>query len=49
MEQIGLKSNSVDIIYTNHSLEPNGGREEVILKELLRVTNKYLILFEPIY
>lgn len=46
---IPLKNNSFDIVYTYHSLEPNGGREKEALKELLRVTKKYLVLFEPIY
>lgn len=40
---------SIDIIYTVHALEPNGGAEEQLLKELYRVASKYLILFEPIY
>ena len=41
--------NAIDIVYTSHSIEPNGGNEEAILKELYRVTNKYLILLEPGY
>lgn len=44
-----LKDNSIDIVYTSHSIEPNGGREEEALIELYRVTNKYLILLEPAY
>ena len=44
-----LLDNSVDIVYTNHTLEPNGGNEKIILKELYRITNRYLVLFEPIY
>lgn len=40
---------SVDIVYTAHALEPNGGSEEKLLKELYRVASKYVILFEPIY
>lgn len=44
-----LKDNSIDIVYTYHSIEPNGGREEDALKELYRITNKYLILLEPSY
>jgi ubiquinone/menaquinone biosynthesis C-methylase UbiE len=38
---------SVDLIYSSHSLEPNGGREEEALKELYRVTSNYLVLLEP--
>lgn len=41
--------NSVDLVYTSHSIEPNGGREEEAIRELYRITNKYLILLEPSY
>ncbi|MEZ4952720.1 MAG: methyltransferase domain-containing protein [Saprospiraceae bacterium] len=40
---------SIDVVYTSHSIEPNGGREEEAIKELLRITKKYLILLEPAY
>jgi len=40
---------SIDVVYTSHSIEPNGGREDVILRELYRVAKKYLILLEPGY
>lgn len=46
---IPLLSNSVDIVYTSHSIEPNGGREKEALVELYRITNKYLVLLEPCY
>ncbi|MCK9162401.1 MAG: class I SAM-dependent methyltransferase [Arcobacteraceae bacterium] len=46
---IPFLNDSIDLVYTNHSIEPNGGGEELILKELLRITKKYLILFEPDY
>ena len=46
---IPFLDNSVDVVYTYHSIEPNGGNEKDILKELYRVANKYLILFEPDY
>jgi len=41
--------NAIDLVYTSHSIEPNGGNEEAIIKELYRVTRKYLILLEPGY
>tara|TARA_B100001250_G_scaffold414595_1_gene454288 strand:- start:3467 stop:4390 length:924 start_codon:yes stop_codon:yes gene_type:complete len=44
-----LSDNSVDLVYTIHALEPNGGNELNLLSELIRTTNKYLVLFEPSY
>jgi len=46
---IPFLDNSIDIVYTSHTIEPNGGGEIKILKELYRVTNKYLVLLEPAY
>lgn len=46
---IPFLDNSIDVVYTSHSIEPNGGNEEAILKELYRVTKKFLILLEPGY
>lgn len=46
---IPFADNSIDIIYTSHSLEPNGGREEAAITELLRVARKAVVLVEPIY
>lgn len=43
------QSNSFDVVYTSHAIEPNGGNEEAILRELYRVTSKYLLLLEPSY
>lgn len=41
--------NAIDVVYTSHSIEPNGGNEEAILRELYRVARKFLILLEPGY
>lgn len=46
---IPLRTSSIPIVFTAHSLEPNGGREREALEELLRVTGRYLILIEPLY
>lgn len=46
MATIPLPDNSIDVLYTCFSIEPNRGREEQILKELYRVSNKYLIIME---
>lgn len=46
---IPLADESIDIVYTSHSLEPNGGREKEAIKELLRVARHAVVLIEPIY
>ena len=40
---------SVDIVYTMQGIYAMGGREKQLVKELYRVTSKYLILIEPSY
>ena len=49
MMNIPLAENSVDVVCTVMSMEPNHGREKAILSELFRITRKYLILIEPTY
>lgn len=49
MFSLPFMDNAVDVIYTVHALEPNGGYETEILQELYRVANEYLILLEPAY
>ena len=46
---IPFADNSIDVVYTSHSIEPNGGSEEPILRELYRVARKYVLLLEPGY
>lgn len=46
---IPLADDSVDVVYTSHSLEPNGGREKEAIRECLRVARVALVLVEPIY
>ncbi len=40
---------SIDLVWTAHSLEPNGGKELEALKELFRISSDYVLLFEPSY
>jgi SAM-dependent methyltransferase len=46
---IPFADNSIDVIYTSHSLEPNGGNEYAAIAELMRVARKAVILVEPNY
>ncbi len=49
MAELPFADKSLDIVISSHALEPNGGREATLLAELLRVSRKYCILFEPSY
>jgi len=40
---------SFDVVYTSHTIEPNGGNEQSILRELYRVASRHLVLLEPAY
>jgi hypothetical protein len=46
---IPLADHSVDVVYTSHSIEPNGGREKEAISELARVARQWLVLLEPAY
>lgn len=49
MKNIPLHSKSIDVVMSNHSLEPNGHNLQSLLKEILRVAKHKCILFEPSY
>ena len=46
---IPMGDESVDVVYSSHSLEPNRGKEEEAIRECLRVARKAVVLVEPIY
>jgi uncharacterized protein YbaR (Trm112 family) len=46
---IPLADHSIDVVYSSHSLEPNGGREEEAIAECLRVARRAVVLIEPLY
>ena len=45
--RIPLADRSVDVVYTSHSIEPNGGREREAIQELARIARNWLVLLEP--
>jgi ubiquinone/menaquinone biosynthesis C-methylase UbiE len=47
--EIPMPDSSIDLVYTSHSLEPNGGKELEALQELYRIARRYLVLLEPSY
>lgn len=49
MFNLPLRDSSVDIVYTVHAMEPNGGKERPLLEELYRVAKSYVVLIEPSY
>lgn len=44
-----LQDASIDVVYTSHSIEPNGGRESEAIRECLRVARHAVVLVEPLY
>ncbi|WP_269716445.1 methyltransferase domain-containing protein [Caulobacter sp. NIBR2454] len=49
MLNLPFQSKSVDVVWTSHAIEPNGGREREALRELFRVARQKVCLFEPSY
>ncbi|MFB1489905.1 MULTISPECIES: methyltransferase domain-containing protein [unclassified Thiocapsa] len=46
---IPLADDSIDVVYSSHSLEPNRGRECEAIAECLRVARTAVVLVEPLY
>jgi SAM-dependent methyltransferase len=44
---IPLPSDSIDLVFTVHAMEPNGSKEIEFLREMMRVSCEYLVLVEP--
>ena len=49
LESIPLNDNSINLVFTNHAIEPNKDNAKNIIRELYRITNYGLILNEPDY
>ena len=49
LDSIPLNDNSINLVFTNHAIEPNKNNAKNIIKELYRITNYGLILNEPDY
>ncbi len=47
MKEIPLLDNSVDVVTSNHAIEPNGECLKQILSEIFRVCSQVCVLFEP--
>lgn len=43
-----FRTKSIDVIMTDHSLEPNGGRLRQLLSEVFRVSRKFCMFTEPL-
>jgi SAM-dependent methyltransferase len=49
MSTLPFFDNAFDLVFSSHSLEPNGGNEAALLAEILRVSAGYVVLREPSY
>lgn len=49
MAALPLADHSVDVVVTNHALEPNRDTGAALLRELLRVARRRVLLLEPCY
>ncbi len=49
MSTLPIRDNAFDVVFSSHSLEPNGGKEVELLAEIYRVTGGHIVLREPSY
>ncbi|MDC0237824.1 class I SAM-dependent methyltransferase [Gammaproteobacteria bacterium] len=49
IKKIPLAAKSIDVVTSNHALEPNGKNLASLLSELFRVCKRKCVLFEPSY
>ena len=49
IDAIPLPSSSVDLVISNHALEPNREQQDALVGELVRVAKRRLVLLEPCY
>jgi len=47
LSRIPLADDSIDLVLTTHSLEPNRGKEQMLVNELARVSSRYVVMIEP--
>jgi hypothetical protein len=47
LDNLPMSTGSMDVVLTVHAVQPNRGRGEHILSELLRVAKRYLVMIEP--
>jgi SAM-dependent methyltransferase len=47
LTSIAAPDNAYELVLTCHAVEPNRGDEEEIIRELSRVSNKYVLMLEP--
>ena len=47
LANISIADHSFELVLTCHAIEPNRGNEASIISELVRVSNKYVLMLEP--
>lgn len=47
MSTLPIRDNAFEVVFSSHSLEPNGGKEAELLAEIYRVCGGHIVLREP--